>query len=69
MLHSTTKHVVVSYHFVRERVADGSLVVKHISNKEQQEDLLTKPLPRVVFCYLCSKLMVNAPLSLRGGGC
>lgn len=66
MLHSTTKHVAVSYHFVPKRVTNGSLLVRHISRKEQQADLLTKPLPREAFCYLWSKLMVDVPLSLRG---
>lgn len=34
ILHSSTKHVVVSYHFIREKVADGTLKVCHIPTKE-----------------------------------
>lgn len=66
VLHSTTKHVAVSYHFVRERVADGSLQVNHVPSKEQA-DILTKALPNESFCYLSGKLMRNIPISLRGG--
>lgn len=36
VLHSTTKHVAVNYHFVREKVADKSLVVRHISTKSRE---------------------------------
>lgn len=35
VLHAMTKHVAVSYHFVRKRVADESIHVRHISMKEQ----------------------------------
>lgn len=52
VLHSTTKHVVASYHFVREKVSDGSLQVKYVSSKEQTADILTKSLPRDTFNYL-----------------
>lgn len=67
ILHTATKHVAVSYHFVWEKVADGSLQVCHISTKEQQADVLTKALPREAFRYHCSKLMRDVSLSLRGG--
>lgn len=65
--HATTKHVFISYHFVREKVADGTLDVKHIESSEQSANLLTKALPRQVFDYLKDKLMGTLPLSLRWG--
>lgn len=68
ILHPTTKHVAVSYHFVREKVADKSLVVRYVSTKEQRADLLTKQLSNNVFSYLRDKLIKILLLSLRGGG-
>lgn len=35
VLHQTTKHVAVSFHFMHEKVADGSLKVRYISTKNQ----------------------------------
>ncbi|KAL4565106.1 hypothetical protein LXL04_029190 [Taraxacum kok-saghyz] len=42
--HSRMKHVALDYHFVHEKVADGSLRVLHISSIDQLADALTKPL-------------------------
>jgi hypothetical protein len=42
--HARTKHISIDYHFVRERVASKTLVVKFLSSKDQVADILTKPL-------------------------
>ncbi|GKB95858.1 putative RNA-directed DNA polymerase [Tanacetum coccineum] len=55
-----TKHVEIDYHFVREKVAQGDLRVKHISTHEQITDIFTKPLPTPRFLFLGSKLQVVA---------
>lgn len=34
------KHIKVDFHFVRERVANGELRVKHVSSQEQLADAL-----------------------------
>lgn len=68
ILHVATKHVAMSYHFVREKVADGSLLVRHILTKEQQANVFTKALPYESSRYHCGKLMHDVPISLRGGG-
>lgn len=65
VLHSKTKHVVVSFHFVRE-IADGSITVRHVSTKEQHADILTKAVPWETFRYLRSKLMKKISINLRG---
>lgn len=57
VLHNMTKHVAVSFHFVCEKVVDGSLMIRHASTKDQQTDILTKALQREAFRYLRSKLM------------
>ena len=67
ILHARTKHVEIDFHFVRERVAAKSLVVRFIPSNEQLADCLTKPLPTLPFQSLRTKLSVlTSPLSLRG---
>ncbi|KAB1220708.1 hypothetical protein CJ030_MR3G002919 [Morella rubra] len=67
VMHSCTKHVHVDFHFVRNWVASGSLVVSFVSNKDQLADVLTKPLSGARFTALCTSLSVlSLPLSLRG---
>lgn len=65
--HSRMKHVALDYHFVRERVQDGSLRVLHINSSDQLADALTKPLGRAVFLYLRSKMGVSDGSSLLRG--
>lgn len=64
--HAQTKHVAIHYHFVREQVVAGQLEAKFVCSKEQLADALTKPLPQTEFKYLCSKLMEEPPICLRG---
>jgi len=39
------KHINISYHFVREKVADEQLLPEHVPTGEMAADILTKPLP------------------------
>ena len=66
--HKWTKQFETDYHYVRERVALGSLVVKHIPAQLQLADIFTKSLLTASFCSLRFKLGVDVPptLSLRG---
>lgn len=43
------KHIDVKYHFVQEKVGDGTVSILHIPSGEQIADLLTKPLAKVLF--------------------
>lgn len=43
------KHIDVRYHYIKEKVKDGTIVLKHISSQEQLADLLTKPLGKLAF--------------------
>ena len=38
------------YFYVRERVADGSIVIEYISTTDQLADFFTKALGRLLFC-------------------
>jgi Reverse transcriptase (RNA-dependent DNA polymerase) len=65
--HASTKHVELDYHFVREKVAAGSIQVRFICSKDQLADTLTKPLSSTRFLYLRDKLNVTfVSMSLRG---
>jgi len=44
-----TKHIDISHHFIRERVADGTLAVRYVATGEQVADALTKPLGTIGF--------------------
>jgi hypothetical protein len=43
------KHINVAYHFVRERLALGHIVLQYVPTKENVADVLTKPLPNPAF--------------------
>lgn len=43
------KHINVKYHFVQEKVKDGTVLIIYISSNEQVADLLTKPLGKILF--------------------
>lgn len=46
---STMKHVHRSYNWIRERVAEGDLVVQHVPGAENVADIFTKPLGPIKF--------------------
>ena len=50
-----TKHIQIRYHFVREAVEEGIIVLEHRPSKEMTADILTKPLPRDSYQYLRGK--------------
>lgn len=52
--HARTKHIDVQHHFVREKVAEGVVILKYISTNEMGADIMTKAVPRVKFQYLIS---------------
>jgi hypothetical protein len=46
----------VRYHFIRGCLEEGSIKAGYINTKDQLADLLTKPLGRIRFLELCSKI-------------
>jgi len=59
VFHRRSKHIDVKYHFIRERVEDGQIVVKKIHTLEQNADALTKPMPAVKFAVMIHVLGVR----------
>lgn len=49
VFHGRSKHIDVRYHFIRECVEQGSIVVKHVMSNEQRADILTKAFHTVKF--------------------
>jgi hypothetical protein len=49
VFHNKTKHIENQYHYIRERVAEGSLWVRYVSTDNMIADGLTKPLSRIKF--------------------
>ena len=67
VFHTRTKHVEIDFHFVRDMVGDGSLVVRNLSSKDQLADIFTKLLSSSRFAMLRTNLNVlPARLSLWG---
>lgn len=59
VFHSRMKHIALDYHFVRGKIQNGMLRVSHVSTHDQLADGLTKPLPRIPFSTICSKIGVT----------
>jgi hypothetical protein len=67
VFHARTKHIEVDYHFIREKVVNGDILLKFISTLDQTADIFTKRLSKAQFAALKSKLMVTSlPIRLRG---
>jgi len=47
VFHGRSKHIDIKYHYIRECVERGEIVVKRVSTLEQKADSLTKALPVV----------------------
>ncbi|BET03511.1 Hydra magnipapillata [Nesidiocoris tenuis] len=56
--HWRTKHIEIRHYFVWEKYQEGALDVEHIEGENQIADILTKPLRKVRFATLRSKLGV-----------
>jgi hypothetical protein len=69
IFHARTKHIVVDYHFVREKVLNRDILLKFISTHDQVADLFTKSLQSAQFLALKSKLLVvSTPINFPPGG-
>jgi hypothetical protein len=56
--HIHTKHIVIRYHFLRDRQQRGDIEIAYVSTKEQLDDLFTKPLDEKTFYKLRNELNI-----------
>ncbi|GKB30952.1 retrovirus-related pol polyprotein from transposon TNT 1-94 [Tanacetum coccineum] len=54
--HSRAKHIDVHYHFIKDQVENGIVVLYFVRTEYQLADIFTKPLPRERFNFLIEKL-------------
>ena len=62
--HSRTKHIDIRYHFIRELVDSGTLLLTHVSSESQLADLFTKALDWQTFTHLRNAIGVCIPSSV-----
>ena len=60
-----SKHIDIRYHYVRECVEDGKIVMLYIPTNQQAADILTKNLTHVKFIELRDK--IGLQIHQRGG--
>ena len=51
MFHERTKHIDVRYHFVREIIGRGYIVVSRVRTQDNPIDMMTKSLPMAKFMH------------------
>lgn len=56
IFHARTKHIEIHYHWIREVVKNGEMVVVHCPTADMTADLLTKSLGRQAFLQLRQRL-------------
>ena len=49
---SSSKHISIKEHFVREKVADGDITIKYLKTTEMLADALTKSLAKITLFKL-----------------
>jgi len=46
MYHSSSKHIDLRHHFIRDALHSGQLRIEHISTEDMTADVMTKIMPR-----------------------
>jgi hypothetical protein len=60
VFYERSKHIDVRYHYIRECVNEGRIIIDYTATEEQLTDILTKALGRVRFLELCDRIGVKA---------
>ncbi|KAG6606568.1 Retrovirus-related Pol polyprotein from transposon TNT 1-94 [Phytophthora cinnamomi] len=66
--HKRTKHIDIRYHFVREKVEDGQVVLEYCSTKDMLADIMTKAITSVQFEVLRHKLGIQGAADVESRG-
>jgi hypothetical protein len=56
VFHERSKHIRLRHHFIRSCLDEGSITASYINTTDQLADLLTKPLGRIKFFELCTRI-------------
>lgn len=67
IFHALPKHIEINFYFIREKVINQDIQLRHISTLDQVADIFTKGLTSSCYCSLRHKLKVYSPISLSGG--
>ncbi|KAM1002881.1 hypothetical protein FF1_003218 [Malus domestica] len=62
VFHSRIKHLDTDFHFIREKVQKGDLLVHYVSTIDQVANILTKGLHSPVFVRHCVNLNLGIPV-------
>ena len=63
--HNRTKHIHTRYHFIRDCVEDGRVVIEHLKTEDQLAEILTKSLGRVKFVELSARIGVKKAWDMK----
>ena len=68
VFHKRTKHIDTKFHYIRELVNNGEIVLQHCKTEEQYTNILTKPLAQKTFEFLrkCLGMMDNPAADFKG---
>ena len=66
--HKRTKHIDIRYHFVREKVEEGEVVLQYVSTTDMLADIMTKAITAVQFENLRNRLGIRAPSGVESSG-
>ena len=70
VFHKRTKHIDTKFHYIRELVNNGEIILEHCRTQEKFADILTKPLGQKSFEFLRKCLgMTNNPAVESKGEC
>ena len=67
VLHDRSKHIDVKFHFLRDCVDGGQIVIEFIETGRQLADVFTKPLSRLRFTELKKMIGMVEVLGLAAG--
>jgi transposase InsO family protein len=54
--HNRSKHIDTRFHYIRECVEEGKIIVEHVGTNDQLADILTKPLGRLKFIEMRERI-------------
>eukprot|EP00253_Pinus_taeda_P022349 PITA_22349 len=67
VFHKGTKHIDTKFHYIRELVSNGEIVLKHCRTQEQVAEILTKPFEQKSFEFMrkCMDMTDNPAVEIK----